>query len=442
MGGGRLDDGAELEGKAGVQGSWAGTASSAAALEAPMPRAWITVSEWKLNKCQVLEAAQQEACLLVSCCLEATADSGAGRHAAALGAQAGGASSAAGGAGAGYSLCKINYLTMGRELMRPALHDKPITDCKVEPQRGQVVLTCSMDMTARLTRIESCNPMSRWTLSKPLWSCCWDARDENIFFCGGTQNSLYLIDTRQDGAIRCFEGMRAMPTHSLAVVPASQASSDASTGRLVVGGTLAGVVCWSFGPDDQGREVECRELELEVACSHGLRCTSLSLLPHTGSALASFTASQPRAADVHVIFGLERCGEQASSQGAAAARASSCAGGGRGLAGAGSDDMQAPRPSLPPPVRVRQLAKISVVGGRFCCRFCPPACPACSPRHLSNARADAGSWLCHGRSLLARLPRQPRPGQQPRPRLWCVACRTCRRPLCATCGRARPRSRC
>ena len=400
-GAGRLDDEAELEGKAGVQGSTAGTASRAAAEQARVRGPWMTVAEWKLNKCQVLEVAEREACLLVSCCLEATAASGSGRHAPGLGGEGGGSLLAAAGAGAGYSLCKINYLTMGRELMRPALHDKPITDCKVERQRGEVVLTCSMDMTARLTRIDSCNPMSRWTLSKPLWSCCWDAHDENIFFCGGTQNSLYLIDTRQDGAIRCIEGMRAMPTHSLAAMPASQASSDASTRRLVVGGTLAGVVCWSFGPDDRGREVECRELELEVACSQGLRCTSLSLLPHTGSALASFTASQPRAADVHVIFGIEcieRCSEEAPAQGAAAAPASLCAGEGGGLAGAGS--AQAPSPSLPPPVRVRQLARISAVGGRFCCRLWVVPALACPGISLTGGETRAAGCATGARSSL------------------------------------------
>ena len=46
-------------------------------------------------------------------------------------------------------------------------------------------------------------------------------QDTTIFFCGGVQNKLFLIDTKQDGAIMTFDGLRPMPTHSLSVVPDS-----------------------------------------------------------------------------------------------------------------------------------------------------------------------------------------------------------------------------
>ena len=45
---------------------------------------------------------------------------------------------------------------------------------KVEPRRGETVLTCSLDKTARLTSIASSNCVCVWALPVPLWSCCWD----------------------------------------------------------------------------------------------------------------------------------------------------------------------------------------------------------------------------------------------------------------------------
>jgi len=60
-------------------------------------------------------------------------------------------------------------LTVSRALSRALspcffLHVQAITDCKVEPRKGETVLTCSLDKTARLTRIASNNHICTWTL--------------------------------------------------------------------------------------------------------------------------------------------------------------------------------------------------------------------------------------------------------------------------------------
>jgi hypothetical protein len=250
------------------------------------------LGRWDLKeRKQVMASAEAEGCLLVSCAVEVgqstttssttTSSSMSGSRAEAL------AHVSSGGSRSAWTLCKINFLCGMRETMRPPMHAKPITDCKVEPQRGEVVLTCSLDKTARMTRIGSGNEIGRWTLPVPLWSCCWHPCDAGLFLCGGVQNKLFLIDTNQPAALKLFPGPRPMPTHSLAVValpwPALSPASTSGTssprattttatattehkqepqeqqeahkkqeGCLVIGGTLGGLVCWTLPPSQDG----------------------------------------------------------------------------------------------------------------------------------------------------------------------------------------------
>ena len=103
-----------------------------------------------------------------------------------------------------------------------------------------------------------------------------------------------------------------MPTHSLWV--AAPGSPDqrhcshgptkgqrAGRGRLVVGGTLGGLVCWSL-PWGDGRheaEAQCRPVDLgslDMAQKQALRCTSLAVDSMTGRALASFSKASSSSA--------------------------------------------------------------------------------------------------------------------------------------------------
>ena len=120
---------------------------------------WSVLGRFGLREGTALASAEGEGCVLVSCVSEVAA-----------------AAAAAGGGGGGaqgtqaWTLCKVNYLSCLHQYMRPPLHSKAITDCKVEPREGRTVLTSSLDKTVRLTCIASDNLVCAWTLPVAVWT--------------------------------------------------------------------------------------------------------------------------------------------------------------------------------------------------------------------------------------------------------------------------------
>ncbi|XP_044732146.1 E3 ubiquitin-protein ligase RFWD3-like [Chrysoperla carnea] len=65
------------------------------------------------------------------------------------------------------------------------LHSKLIRDLAFHPQTGEWLLSVSLDKSAKLTNVATNVIINTFQTDMPLWSCCWDANDPNLFYVGG-----------------------------------------------------------------------------------------------------------------------------------------------------------------------------------------------------------------------------------------------------------------
>ena len=147
-----------------------------------------------------------------------------------------------------------------------------------------------------------------------------------------------------------YDGARAQPTHSICVLPlstpqpssAALARTSASEGRVVIGGTLGGLVSWVFPPhldkgEPGGGRVRCEEVNLGQGPS---RCTSLCCHLTSRQVLASFICTAPTAPALSIqappalVAGV--AGEGAQREDIGRSRSWVAAGGGGGLGGGGT----------------------------------------------------------------------------------------------------------
>lgn len=107
-----------------------------------------------------------------------------------------------------------------RQLM--PMHTKPIRDLSFNPHRKDLLLTASLDKTAKMFCMTSNSSILSFNAEVPLWSCCWDGNNSNIFFAG-SQNGLtfqYDIRNTHTEVSRIATQGDGTPVISLAAIPA------------------------------------------------------------------------------------------------------------------------------------------------------------------------------------------------------------------------------
>lgn len=76
------------------------------------------------------------------------------------------------------------------------LHPKPIRDMAFHPQRNDMLLTVSLDRCVKLFNVSNNAVVQNYTTDNPLWSCCWDADNSNMFFVGTCNGAILQYDIR------------------------------------------------------------------------------------------------------------------------------------------------------------------------------------------------------------------------------------------------------
>jgi WD40 repeat protein len=64
------------------------------------------------------------------------------------------------------------------------IHPKDIRDMAFNPKSDSLLLTASVDQTARFTDLRLKKVVSTITTDKPLWSCCWSGANPDQVFLG------------------------------------------------------------------------------------------------------------------------------------------------------------------------------------------------------------------------------------------------------------------
>lgn len=76
------------------------------------------------------------------------------------------------------------------------LHSQPIRDAKFH-QQNPWLLTVSLDKTFKIVDCGSHSTIKSLSYNSPLWSCCWHATEEHLFYVGEQEGSVSKFDMRQ-----------------------------------------------------------------------------------------------------------------------------------------------------------------------------------------------------------------------------------------------------
>ncbi|KAJ9585898.1 hypothetical protein L9F63_020461, partial [Diploptera punctata] len=142
----------------------------------------------------------------------------------------------------GFGIKKIDA-TEFRQTQFVFLHPKPIRDMSFHPQRNDMLLSVSLDRCAKLLNVSNNAVVQSYTTDNPLWSCCWDADNSNMFFIGTCNGAILHYDIRSNSEpLNKLTHDDPSPVSSLVAVPPCP-------GRTMSrGGILASRLnsCWAY----------------------------------------------------------------------------------------------------------------------------------------------------------------------------------------------------
>lgn len=99
----------------------------------------------------------------------------------------------------GTGVKKISALGGFRSVGYIAVHRKPIRDMAFHLEQSDLLLTVSLDKTAKLVNVHSDIAVATYTCDAPLWSCAWNGDNANQLFVGTATGKVHLFDTRKPG---------------------------------------------------------------------------------------------------------------------------------------------------------------------------------------------------------------------------------------------------
>jgi E3 ubiquitin-protein ligase RFWD3 len=120
----------------------------------------------------------------------------------------------------GYGIKKVDAVEF-RPLQFVFLHPKAIRDLAFHPLRDDMLLSVSLDRCAKLFNVSSNRVVQSYTTDNPLWSCCWDASNSNLFFVGTNNGAVLQYDVRFSNGLVCrlTSPDDSSPVTSLAAIP-------------------------------------------------------------------------------------------------------------------------------------------------------------------------------------------------------------------------------
>lgn len=135
----------------------------------------------------------------------------------------------------GTGVKKINALGGFRAVGYIAVHRKPIRDMAFHLEQNDLLLTVSLDKTAKLVNVHSDIVVATYNCDAPLWSCAWNADNKNQLFVGTSGGKVLLYDTRKPGeAVDTWsEPNNTSPVTGLAYLPFSPVTAFPRGGLFV-----------------------------------------------------------------------------------------------------------------------------------------------------------------------------------------------------------------
>lgn len=180
------------------------------------------------------------------------------------------------------------------------LHQQQVRDLAFSPIRQDLLLSVALDRFVKITNIHSIAPVGHFVAPGPVWCCCWNIRDANIFYVGTANGRLIQYDTRHTGGpVAVIDLPGRGPVVSLAYVNPAPESSLTYQGLLVA------------------RLQQCCFVEDGLARTHTLcmegNSISVSSLGNSSHVLVSFRPSSQFPHSRHVVCTLHQSLREGSS---------------------------------------------------------------------------------------------------------------------------------
>lgn len=141
----------------------------------------------------------------------------------------------------GYGIRKIMMPNYKPTAFIP-VHVKAIRDLSF---KDNLLLSVSLDSKAKLINMNTNSEVASFSCTNPLWSCCWDADDPNIFYVGESRGTVSIFDIRNTR-----ESVSVIETEGDGSPVVSLASTRWESGEAMPrGGILCCKLnsCWAFG---------------------------------------------------------------------------------------------------------------------------------------------------------------------------------------------------
>ena len=135
-----------------------------------------------------------------------------------------------------------NFVSLGREVIR---------DLAFHPVTSELMLSVGQDKVVRVTNMESCSEVVRFTVESEVWAADWSlAPGNNMIYLGTKRSQILVHNTAQPSAepmTLTFPVVERRPIISLVSVAACPAAGLHQPGLLVL--TLGSLWYWAHNPD-------------------------------------------------------------------------------------------------------------------------------------------------------------------------------------------------
>ena len=136
-----------------------------------------------------------------------------------------------------------NFVSLGRDVIR---------DLAFHPVTSELMVSVGQDKVVRVTNMESCSEVVRFTVESEVWAADWSlAPGNNMIYLGTKRSQILVHNTAQPSAepmTLTFPVMERRPIISLVSVAACPAAGLPQPGLLVL--TLGSLWYWAHHPDN------------------------------------------------------------------------------------------------------------------------------------------------------------------------------------------------
>lgn len=138
--------------------------------------------------------------------------------------------------GGSYGIKKINSLDM-KPFQSFPVHQKCIRDLAFSPSQNDLLLTVGLDKKAVLFNCNSNCTVQTFNTTAPVWACCWNSVNQNLFYIGSMSGQVITYDIRAPqepvGTLCPPSSDRSGVARLKFVPPAYQSQPSNMTGLLI-----------------------------------------------------------------------------------------------------------------------------------------------------------------------------------------------------------------